>query len=168
MASLARHLSSRRGLAVLLVAGLSAAWWFWPTDERRIAARLHEAADTLSTARAEPDLQRTLRLAGLAAHLAPDIVVESEPGAASVRGRSAVVAVAAQLARAGGGRRFELRDVRVTVDAGGRRATAYAASRVTLEEAVPFAADGVVRVDLEKVDGEWLIARVVPEPDLAR
>jgi hypothetical protein len=163
--------ASRRSLGIVAVcAGLALAWWVWPTDARRIEARLHAAADALSSTDGEAGMSRAVRLASFAQSLTPDVVVEAEDGGASVRGRDSVAGLAVRLAGAGAGgaRRIELRDVRVTIDDDGARATAFAVPRVTPAD-VPELEDGtVLRFDLARVDGEWLIARARPERPLDR
>jgi hypothetical protein len=161
--------ASRRSLWIVAVcAGLALAWWVWPTDARRIEARLHAAADALSSTDGEAGMSRAVRLASFAQSLTPDVVVEAEDGGASVRGRDSVAGLAVRLAGARGARRIELRDVRVTIDDDGARATAFAVPRVTPAD-VPELEDGtVLRFDLARVDGEWLIARARPERPLDR
>jgi hypothetical protein len=142
----------------------------WRDEARAVRARVQAAADAVSGRAGEGDLDRLARLAGLGKLLTADVVVEPEPGAGGIRGRDAVVGLASQLANAGGPQRVELSDLEVTFDDAKTHASVTAVARVTA--AAPGAAaalDGdVVRLELVKDGGSWLIARVAREPALAR
>jgi hypothetical protein len=154
------------GVAVLVAA---AAAWFWPTDARRIRATLDTAVEAVSTAAGERELERVARAASLARALAPDVVVETAAGGPAVRGRETVVGVASRIG-VGGPLAVTLEGVELTIDGEAGRATATGFARVSgagASEAGRY--DGAeIRIDLTKIDGAWLIARISPAPTISR
>jgi hypothetical protein len=166
-------------IAVLVVAAVVAFRW-WRDPAREVRGRVNAAAAAVSSRAGEGDLDRVARLAGLGKLLAPDVVVEAAPGEATsvpgIRGRDAVVGLASQLAAAGGPQTIELTDVQVTLDDAKTRAIVTAVVRVTSASpgetpraglASSFHGD-VVRIELTRNSGDWLIARAAPEPALRR
>ena len=115
-----------------------AAFLLWPSEASRVRARVVEAADGDLGASG----RRGLRSAG-ASHrsgenaVAPDVVVEAEPGGPAIRGREAVAALATQLSTAGGPRRVELSDIEVTLDEDSTHAVVTAIARVTSRRPAP-------------------------------
>ena len=163
-------------LGVVAIVTAVAAYVLWHDEARVVRARVNAAAAAVSTRAGEGDLDRLARLAGLGKLLAPDVVVEAEPGGAAIRGRDAVVGLASQLAAAGGPQTIELTDVDVTLDDPKIRASVTAVVRVTSASpgesprtgpASTFHGD-VVRIELARNGGDWLITRAVPEPSLRR
>jgi hypothetical protein len=157
------------GALVLLLVG-AAAYLFWPSEARRVRARVLATAAALSSRPGEGDIDRLARLAGLAKGLAPDVVIEAEPGGPSVRGREAVATVASQFAGAAGSQQITLEDIAVAVDDTRSRATVTAIAHVTSATPGPASArDGeLVRIELVKSGDQWLIARAAPEAALTR
>jgi hypothetical protein len=160
----------RRALVGAAVAVLTAAaaCWLWPTDARRVRGRLLTATEALSVRPGESDVERLARLAGFARSLAPDVVVQAEPGGPSVRGREAVAALASRLSTAG--QQITQTDPDITFDEPRSRATVATVVRVTSDVEGPVAAlDGaVIWLELVKTGDDWLIARASTEPTLAR
>jgi hypothetical protein len=173
----ARDHGFRWGL-VGLVAILAAvtAYVLWRNEARVVRGRVDAAAAAVSSRAGEGDLDRLARLAGLGKLLTPDVVVEAEPGGPAIRGRDAVVGLASQLAAAGGPQTIELTDVEVTFDDAKIRATVAAVVRVTSASpgesprASPASSvhGDVVRIELVKDGGDWLISKAAPEPALRR
>ena len=64
-------------------------------------ARVTAAAEAMSGRAGEGDFDRLARLAGFAKGLAPDVVVEAEPGGPSVAGARRSPAIASQFAAGG-------------------------------------------------------------------
>jgi hypothetical protein len=143
---------------------------FWPTEARRVRAQVEAAAAALTSPPGEPDMPRLVRLAGLARRLAPDVVVEPEPGGPQVRGRETVAGLAAQLSGMGGIRQVAVRDIVVVID--DTRTTARVSAVVDLVRAAaaqPRPEDAEpVTIELRKVGGDWLITRAAREPTLTR
>ncbi len=160
----------RRAIAGALVAPLAAAVaiWLWPTDARRVRARLLTAAEALSARPGESDVERLARLAGFARSLALDVIVEAEPGGPSVRGRETVAALASRLSTTG--QQITLTDPDIAFDEARSRATVATVVLVTSAAEGPIAAlDGaVVWFELVKTGDDWLITRASTEPTLAR
>jgi hypothetical protein len=159
----------RTALAVAASGVILAALYFWPTDARAILRTLSRAADAVSSPAGEGDLQRVARAASLAKCLTTDVVLETGPDGPSVRGRETVVGLVTRL-RPAGAATVDAADVRLLIDGQATRATADVLVRVTASgsgEAAPF--DGTeLTVELAKVDGEWLVARVTRVPGLRR
>jgi hypothetical protein len=156
-------------LAAVALCAAAAAAWFWPTDARRVRATLEAAVEAVSTTAGERELERVARVAALMKTLAPDVVVETGPGGPSVQGRETVMGLASRVGMTGP-LTVELDGVELTIDGEAGRATATAFARVrggTAGEAGAY--DGAeVRVDLTRIDGAWLIARVSPDRTLTR
>lgn len=150
------------------VVAIGAAFYVLRPDETRaVRNRVQAAAEALSPVAGEADLNRLTRLAGFAKLLATDVLVESEAGGPAIRGREAVAGLAAQLSA--GARRVEISDVEVTFDDAQTRAMVTAVAHVTSSSGAERTDGGqVVRLELTKVDGEWLISRARPEPALDR
>jgi hypothetical protein len=164
--------SSFKWLALIAV-GVAAAAGVWAlrgSEARRVRAQVEAAAADLTAPPGEPDVQRLVRLAGLSKRLAPDVVVEAEPGGPAIRGREAVAGLATQLSGLGGIQAVTLTDVGVTFDDLKTRATVSAVAHVTTASpGQPSRYDGdVVTIELRLVDGAWLISRAASEPALSR
>lgn len=157
-------------IAVLAVAAIAAAWWLWPTETRRVRARLTALADAVSVPAGETDLARVARLAALARLLAPDVTLEGPNGATVIRGRETVVGIATRLGSTGGATTIELTDIAVALDASATSASATATVRA--RDTKPTAIEGVtgetVRIDLARISGDWLVTRGAIERTLKR
>lgn len=172
------------GLLAVIVGGAGVV--LWPGEASRVRARVNAAADAVSARQGEGDLDRLARLAGLARTLSPDIVVEAEPGGPAIRGRESVAALATRLSAAGGSQRIELSDLEVTLDERSSHAVVTAVAHVTSMAPDGTPAEGtpaegtsasgaaagfdgdVIRIELARTDGGWLITRVSPVQALAR
>lgn len=159
-----RSLAAAAGIAAIV-----AAWWLWPTDARRVRARLTALASAVSVTAGEPDLERVTRLAALSRGLAPDVALEPDDGSSGIRGREAVVALVSRLGSIGGPTSVELSDVEVSVESSGAHAVATAIVTVRSGGDSVRQFDGhAVRFDFVKADGDWLLQRAGPDPVLAR
>ena len=163
-----------RRVAILVVGAvaIAVAVYVLRADEARaVRGRVQAAAEALSPAAGEADLNRLTRLAGFAKLLATDVVVEAQAGGPAIHGREAVAGLAAQLSATAGAQRIEISDIEVTFDDGRTRAmvTAVAHVRSSSPGTAARTYDGqVIRLELTKVDGDWLISRARPEPALDR
>ena len=154
------------GLLVAIVG--VAAFMLWPSDARAIRQRLAAVADAASRKPGEGDLDRVARAASLLKSLTPDIVVDGGADGPSLRGRESVAAVASRLG-ATAPAVFELEMSGLVIDGKAGRATADVLVRIVGSDGrgdvEPY--DGTeLQVELAKVDGVWLIARVTREPPL--
>ncbi len=154
-------LSPGRLSALAAVTIVALACWWWPTDERRIRAQLHEMADALNADAGRADFARLAGLATLGGRLAPDIVVEVRGREA--RGRDAVLS-AARAFRATAPGRVVLDEVEVDVQ--GDAATADVVARL-LRDDTSDAATGLA-IALTRADGTWLVTRVTERRALRR
>lgn len=136
--------------APAVVAVAAAAWWFWPTDTRRIAAATSQLAEAASIPKNEPDLSRVTRAATLSRLLAADVRLVGPSGRAVVEGRDAALGLATRL-RPPQGLSVSVGEVEVVVDADGRTATSRTV--VTLRE--PGADGAPDTVDARAVAMSW-------------
>lgn len=158
-----RRLAGAGAVAAVLLA----AWWLWPGDARRIRSRLTMLAAAVSVPAAESDLQRVARVAGLARALAPDVALDPGDGSGGLTGRDTVMALVSRLA-IGGPTLIDLENIEVEVGPDRTRAVATALVRVRSGPDPARLLDGhVVRFELVKADGEWLLRRAAPEQALA-
>jgi hypothetical protein len=169
-------MNTRRGVMLLLLVALgTAAYWFWPSEERRVRTRLEALAEAVSVPADEGDLARFARAQRFRGWLREDVRLEFERAEwPPVTGRDAVAAlVARRWPQAPGGLRVELQDLVIGVS--GDRNSADARFTVRLvslrPDEEPTTLDGrMVSVTLAKSDGEWLVAsaRVLRGDDAVR
>jgi hypothetical protein len=159
----------RLAMAAVALSVALAAMYLWPTDARAIRQRLATAAAAVSRPAGEGDLQRVARAASLLNSLTPDVVVDAGPEGPSVRGRETVAGLASRLGP-GGPSAIELVDTGLVIDGPAGRATATILVRVTGgDRGEVDAYDGTaLQVELAKVEGAWLIARVTRAAALRR
>lgn len=159
----------RVALGAAAVALAAAALIFWPTDARAVRQTLAAAADAVSVPAGEGDFQRVARAASLAKRLAKDVVVQAGPEGPSIHGRDTVVGLAALL-RTAGPVTVTLDVVDLTIDGAADRATATAVGHVSGSEPGELESVDAAELTLElaKIDGAWLIARVTRVPVLRR
>lgn len=127
-----------------------AAWWFWPTDTRRIVAATTQLAEAASIPKSEPDLARVARAAALSRLLAVDVRLVGSSGRTVIEGREAALGLATRL-RPPQGLEVSVGEVAVVVDDGGRTATAHTV--VTLRE--PGADGAPDGLDVRPVTMGW-------------
>lgn len=142
---------SRRtlGYAVAVLVG-AAAFWYWPTDRRRIIAAGRELAEAVSIPAAEPELARVTRAAILSRLLAPDVRLVGPSGRAGIDGREAALGLATRL-RPPRGLTVSMTDLDPSFSDDGD--TAMSRTTVTLREpGVDGAAD---QVDTREVEMTW-------------
>jgi hypothetical protein len=158
----------RRALVLVLIVIAGAAWWLWPTDARRVRARLTSLAGSVSVPAGESDLQRLARIASLGGGLAPDVVVEAGEDGVAVRGREAVIGLASRLGTLSGPTEVRLSRIQVEVDAGRGRASADAVVEIdTGGEGTVRQFDGqLITFELTRTSGSWLLTRVRPAATL--
>lgn len=129
----------------------------WPSEERRIRARLHELAEMASAPAGESNVDRLARAAALARGLAPDAELDPGQGRQPIAGREAIAALASRTSL--GAWTVRLEDVAVTL-AEPERATAHAVVVFEPRDGTQSPADvHEVEFALRKVDGEWLVQR---------
>lgn len=126
------------------------AWWFWPTDTRRIVAATHELADAASIPKSEPDLARVTRAATLSRLLAVDVRLVGPSGRTAIEGREAALGLATRL-RPPQGLLVTVGEVEVVVDADGRTAT----SRTTVTLREPGADGAPDSLDVRPITMTW-------------
>jgi hypothetical protein len=136
--------------APLVVVLVIAAWWFWPTDTRRIVAATMQLAEAASIPKSEPDLARVTRAATLSRLLAVDVRLVGPSGRTAVEGRDAAMGLGTRL-RPPQGLLVSVGEVEVVVDDDGRTATSRTV--VTLRE--PGAQGAPDTVDARAVAMNW-------------
>jgi hypothetical protein len=136
---------------VLLAVVAVSAWWFWPTDRRRIIAAGRELAQAASVPSGEPDLARVTRAARLSRLLAPDVRLVGPTGRVAVDGREPALGLATRL-RPPRGLTVLIEDLDPSFAEDGRTATSRAT--VTLRE--PGPEGGADSVDVREVETTWI------------
>jgi len=156
--------------AFMAVVALALGWDLRSREARRVRSVVDAASTALTPPPGEAELQRIVRIAGLAKLLAPDIVVAPDLGGPEIQGRETVAGLAAQLSGAAGIRTVMVRDATVTFDDTKTRATVAARLDVaTAARPEPREDDAEpVTLELIKVDGAWLIRKAVREPIVSR
>jgi hypothetical protein len=140
----------------------------WPTDARAIRQRLAAAAETVSAAPGESDLQQIARAASLTKHLTTDVIVDAGPDGPTVRGRDTLVAMASRLGSPGAVA-VSIAVAELTIDQAAASATAGVLLRVEGGGPEVGSFDGTeLRIELARADGTWLIARVTAVSALRR
>lgn len=142
----------RRAIAcavALLVAVL--AFWYWPTDYRRIVAAGRELARAASIPAGEPDLGRVTRAAALLRLLAPDVRLIGPTGRVVIDGREPALGLATQM-RPPRGLLVSIEGLDPSFAEDGRTATSRAT--VTLRE--PGPEGGPDSVDAREVEMTWI------------
>ena len=136
----------------------------WLSSEaRQIRRRLGALAETASVGGGETNLVRMAKAARLAGYFTEDITIDPGSPSTVVRGRDALMAMAARIRVSPEGLRVELVDVQIADDAEGARATA---SMTVQGSGVDFATDDrmidarEMEMTLVKLDGECLIQGV--------
>jgi hypothetical protein len=142
---------TRRALvSVLALLVALAAFWFWPTDRRRIIAAGRELARAASIPAAEPDLARVARAAALSRLLAPDVRLVGPVGRVGIDGREAALGLATRL-RPARGLTVTIEDLHPTISNDGRSAT----SRTTVTLREPGKSGATERMDVREVELRW-------------
>lgn len=142
----------RRAVAcavALLVAGL--AFWYWPTDRRRIIAAGRELAEAASIQASEPDLSRITRAARLSRLLAPGVRLIGPTGRVAIDGREPALGLATRM-RPPRGLSVSIEDLDPSFAEDGRTATSRAT--VTLRE--PGFEGAADSVDVREVETTWI------------
>jgi len=165
-----------RTLVLVLVASAASACTLLSGEERRIARRLDELAEAASAhGPAESPVARMAAAVRVGRYFTEDVRVEAD-GAVWMKGRDAVVTLAAQGRTAVDQLHVRVSDVEVTLS-GPESATAYLTLVVSggartgpdgAPEAIPGrtpSPDGILDarellLTLRRVDGDWLIAGV--------
>src|SRR5688500_13653739 len=142
----------RRAIAcavALLMALL--AFWYWPTDRRRIIAAGRELAEAVSIPATEPDLARVTRAAVMSRLLAPDVRLIGPTGRVAIDGRQPALGLATQM-RPPRGLSVSIDNLDPSFAEDGRTATSRAT--VTLRE--PGPEGGPDSVDAREVEMTWI------------
>ena len=153
-------------LGVGFVVAVACAWvgFGWvSSQERQIRRRLDALAETASVGGQDTNLVRMAKAARLVGYFIEDVTIDLGSSSTAIRGRDALMAMAARIRVSQEGLRIELVDVQITVAAEGPRATAS----MTVEGSGADFATGDQVIDareiemtLVKMDGEWLIRDV--------
>lgn len=145
---------------------LAGAVWMWRSaaspDERQVRRRLEEVAAELN-AGATGDFDAVTRAGRIGQFFTPEVVVELGQGSPPIHGRDTLIGMAMRLQPRTAAFDLELTDINVELLEGGRAESTFTAvirrrSVVSGEESLDareFSAE------LEKLDGEWRIARVI-------
>ncbi len=156
--------------AAVLIAIAATAYFFLPTEERRIRSQLTALADTLSVPRGEAELARLARAAHVRRFFSEDAVLRlAQDEGNEVRGRDTIAALAVRGGALGDGATVEILRMRVTVAQAGT-------ADVRLEGRVVSHDPGgqrslidarMVALTMQKIEGTWLIsnARVMTADD---
>ena len=157
-------------VAIFAVIASLTIWELRADEARAVRARIDAATAALTPPPGEADVQRIVRIGGLAKLLAPDVAVAPELGGPEVRGRETVAGLAAQLSATTGIRKVSVRDATITFDDTKIRATVAARLDITTADRPEPREDDAepVTIELRKIDGEWLISKAVREPILSR
>jgi len=145
-------------VAVIAIAWIARAWW--PSEERRIRARLDALAEEVSTpaGNMEDALARMARAVRIGSFFTEAAAIEAGPPYPALRGRDTIVGAASSV----GAQEVTLEfvDVQVGVAAGQQAASAYMTAKAAgLDRAGGRGLDASeVEMDFRKVDGRWLIA----------
>ena len=108
------------------------------SEARQIRRRLSALAETASVGGGETNLVRMAKAARLAGYFTEDITIDLGSPSTVIRGRDALMAMAARIRVSPEGLRIELVDVQIAVDAEGARTTA---SMTVQGSGVDFATD---------------------------
>jgi ketosteroid isomerase-like protein len=149
---------------VVLVALAAGAFFAWralfPTEERRIRARIGELEETVNASPSADGVGRLADAARLLSYFTDDVVIEPGAPYTPIRGRHALVAVLHRAAEPGG---FSLafEDLSVTLAPSGSEAAVTMTATLTWTnsrtgERTVDARE--IEVDLRKVNDEWQIA----------
>jgi len=133
-------------------------------EEREIARRLNELAETASVDVDENPVIRMANAARVGRYFTEDGLIERGENAAPIQGRGAVVALAAQARTAVEDLRIRFTDVEIRVS-GSDTAVAHLTLVVSGRgEEKPSTGSSIdareLRLTFRKIDGDWLIARV--------
>jgi hypothetical protein len=161
--------------AVLLVAAGAVLFACWPSEERRVRARLESLAETLSVPAKEGDLERLARAQRLRTALREDVTVAFErEQLPALSGRDAVAALVARpWPMTSGGVKVELQDLVITLDAARTSADVRFTARVTALDPASNQStlDGrMVSLTMARVEGVWLVssARILQSDESIR
>jgi hypothetical protein len=135
-------------VAAVLVA--VAAFWYWPTDRRKIITAGHELADAVSIPATEPELARVTRAAILSRLLAPEVRLVGPSGRVGIDGREAALGLATRL-RPPRGLTVSIADLDPSFSDDGNTAT----SRTTVTLREPGADGSADQVDARDVEMTW-------------
>ena len=148
-------------MAAVLLVWVGFGWL--SSEARQISRRLDALAETASVGGGETNLVRMAKAARLAGYFTGDITIDLGSPSTVIRGRDALMTMAARIRVSPEGLRIELVDVQITVDAEGAGATA---SMTVQGSGIDFATgDRMIdaremEMTLVKSDGEWLIQGV--------
>jgi hypothetical protein len=152
--------------AVLAALAVAAVRWWWPDERTAITRRLHELAALASAPEQDDTLGRVANLAALRRYLAQDVTIDAGTGVPPIKGRDALLGLAARGQTAG--IELALADVQVHIERNGL-ATVYLTATLTRRGA---ARDGIdareLLLSMQKANGQWIISRVEPLRTLER
>ena len=152
------------------VAVVLAAWAFWPGEERLIRSRLENLAAAASESGGQ-GIGQMAHAAELASFFSADAVVDLGSPHPEIRGRDAIMALAAQATAPDDEFTITFKDITVTLDPGEKGAAARLTAVVSgrgpglLGDTVDASE---IEIDLSKADGEWTVSRVTIVQPIAR
>jgi ketosteroid isomerase-like protein len=152
---------------LVLVAVAAATFFLYPSETRRVRTRLDALAAAANVPARESDLERLTRTASLARFFTEDVTLDVGSDGLVIRGRDALVGLAAKAAVPPGGVVVELSEVEVAVDAATATAEATGTGRVTTTDPSTRQPSVDVRAlafTLHEVDGTWLVSSIRLRP----
>jgi ketosteroid isomerase-like protein len=158
-------------ISLSAVVAILAAWYWWPSETRRIERRLGALAAQASIAEGEGPLARAADAAAAARYFTEDVTIALGDEAPRIDGRDALAAALARMPTPDGGVQVQLVDVAVAVGPAGveARATMTATARYRDPQSnAPTVDAREVEMDLVKRDGEWRIRAVRGRDTLVR
>jgi hypothetical protein len=134
----------------------------FPDDNHRIRTVLDDLAATVSHTGGD-GLSQLTQAAKLGRFFTQDVVIDLGSGFSPIRGRDTVMALAAKAQIPGEGFHVRFVDVTVSVDPSGVRAVAGMTATVQGRSLSDLQAIDAkeLEMELQKVDGEWRIDRVI-------
>jgi hypothetical protein len=161
-------------LALLALIGVSAYLW-WPSEEKRVRARVEAMAAAAGSPANEDSLSRLSRAKRLLGWMREDVRLDFEQSEwPPIVGRDSVAALVARpWPQTAAGMTVELQDLTIALSADRTAADVRFKARVVSREPSqePVALDGrMIAVTLHRVDGEWLVAsaRIMRSDDAVR
>jgi hypothetical protein len=135
--------------------------WLFPSDEAQIAALLERIADGVSGGAEEGSMGRLARAASLRDEFAPDVTVDAGPPFQRIKGREAIIALAARTGGAVRNLTISFPDVAIAVASDRQSATAVVTAEARFDE---DGGRGIDARELElaftRLEGDWVISVV--------
>ena len=149
-------------IVVAVAASLWFGWqWLFPSDEARIVSVLERIADGVSSGADEGNMGRLARAASLRNEFAPDVTVDAGPPFQRIRGRDAIVGVAARTSDTVRNLEITFPDVAITVAPDRQSATAVVTAEARFDEGGGPGIDArELELEFTRMDDDWVISAV--------